>query len=684
MAWLKNNYQFEFTDTLTTSWTSVRISNEKENGAVATFTNQYITVRSEDNSIVERMKWSASAGVLTLTLRWLNQSDVDVEDPALKKERREWAKAFVTYVASQHVDSKDVNTFAEDQTFQKSIIVWQDVTVWDDLNVAWDITTLNLSVSWKSKPVPKVANISARNVLYPSPVDGNMVDVETEWVQYYKTSAGGWVTFWEETPTPDATEAVKGKAKLATNAEALAWVDDTTIMTPLKVKSVLNTIDQSNFYTLWETITQGRVLSVLEDGKAYNYVWPFTAEQTLTVANATPQQIIKLTDTLVVAFYQISSWWFFGYARAGSISWDTITRWTQSSAFYGVDSNSTMRMCRLEDNKFVVATAELNGWLYTLKGTVCTVSGTTITLGTPVVLPSGVKTALTLYDVVKVATDKFVVAFSQTTTLDTLIAATVSGTTITKGTELDTWAIVPTRLWFVSTDVFIMLTTTTAYRCTTSGTTITIGNNVALPATYTWQMVFDFSSTQLIMGWVNWGNVFTLVINWTPTTPTVGTALNTIATSTLLGIDKHNTTWFVLLAGTTNQYVFWNVWATSTTYKNQYSSWSFTTWSIIYLNMRRAMVWRGAGNVINSFVNNEYSSLVWILQSSWVLNDVKKVATLWQKSIIHSLLFTWIRYFIDVTWALTTLSASWVWFGKFIMLSDSATSWIVWIPYDTL
>ena len=72
MAWLKNNYQFEFTDTLTTSWMSVRISNEKENGAVAVFTNQYITVRSEDNSIVERMKGSATGGTLTLTMRGLD------------------------------------------------------------------------------------------------------------------------------------------------------------------------------------------------------------------------------------------------------------------------------------------------------------------------------------------------------------------------------------------------------------------------------------------------------------------------------------------------------------------------------------------------------------------------------------------------------------------------------------
>jgi len=138
MAWLKNNYQFEFTDTLTTSWTSVRISNEKENGAVATFTNQYITVRSEDNSIVERMKGSATGGTLTLTMRWLDQSDTDTEVVWLKKERREGTKAFVTYVASQHTDAKGNNTFSWTQTFE-------------NITVTNNSTLTNATVSGKYK-----------------------------------------------------------------------------------------------------------------------------------------------------------------------------------------------------------------------------------------------------------------------------------------------------------------------------------------------------------------------------------------------------------------------------------------------------------------------------------------------------------------------------------------------------
>ncbi len=247
MAWLKNNYQFEFMDTLTTSWTSVRISNEKENGAVAVFTNQYITVRSEDNSIVERMKGSASAWVLTLTMRWLDQSDTDTQNAWLKKERREWAKAFVTYVASQHVDPRDNNTFDGTQTFT-NIVVSQDVTVWDDLTVAWD-TTLNGRYKW-----PRVANTTARDALYPSPTWAEEVYVDIlNAKQIYNPGTAQRDTQDVGTPAPDATEFVKGIAKISSDAQVTAWTDDATIITPKKLRSQLpEALVDKDTYILWE------------------------------------------------------------------------------------------------------------------------------------------------------------------------------------------------------------------------------------------------------------------------------------------------------------------------------------------------------------------------------------------------------------------------------------------------
>lgn len=273
MAWLKNNYQFEFTDTLTTSWTSVRISNEKENGAVATFTNQYITVRSEDNSIVERMKGSAAGWVLTLSMRWLDQSDTDTEVVGLKKEWREWSKAFVTYVASQHVDPRDDNTFAGTQTFN-NVVVSQDVTIWDDLTVAWD-TTLNGKYKW-----PVVNDITARDALYPTPVDGNECLVASVGIQYYLASAWWRQTLWVSTPVPDATEIIKGKAQIATSVEALDWVNDGKIITPLKLKNVLDNISTSLYDTsteiLWESIV---IWDSLFLDTSITFAWAWTTQR---------------------------------------------------------------------------------------------------------------------------------------------------------------------------------------------------------------------------------------------------------------------------------------------------------------------------------------------------------------------------------------------------------------------
>jgi len=291
MAWLKNNYQFEFTDTLTTSWTSVRISNEKENGAVATFTNQYITVRSEDNSIVERMKGSATGGTLTLTMRWLDQTDTDTEIVGLKKERREWSKAFVTYVASQHVDAKGSNTFTGTQTFE-------------NISVSNNSALTNATVSGKYK-WPVVADVTARDLLYPTPVWGNEVFVQSlNAKQVYNAGTVQRETQAVGTPAPDASEIVKGILPLATNAEAITGSNDTKAMTPLKTKAAID----NNWSSLKETST----ILLWEDCLINDSLFPETAP---TFAESTTvQNIGDVTANTRVVLYDFGS----------GISWNTM------------------------------------------------------------------------------------------------------------------------------------------------------------------------------------------------------------------------------------------------------------------------------------------------------------------------------------------------------------------------
>lgn len=281
MAWLKNNYQFEFTDTLTTSWMSVRISNEKENGAVATFTDQYVTARSEDNSIVERMKGSASAWVLTLSMRGLDQTDTDTQVPWLKRERREWTKVFVTYVASQHVDAKGNNTFSWTQTFE-------------NITVSNNSALTNATVSGKYK-WPVVADVIARDALYPTPVWWNEVFVQSlNAKQVYNAGTSQRETQAVGTPAPDATEAVKGIAKIGTQSEVDTWTDDTVIVTPKKLKKQQpEALVDKNTYVLWE--------NCIENDSLFTETSPTFAEST------TIQNIWDVTANTRVTLYDFGS-----------------------------------------------------------------------------------------------------------------------------------------------------------------------------------------------------------------------------------------------------------------------------------------------------------------------------------------------------------------------------------------
>ena len=114
---LRNHYEFQLTGTLTTTGTSVNISNDLERDLEVSFTDAYLTIKNRTGTLVERVKGSAAAGVLTLTLRGLDQSDTDTEVSSLAKEWKSGTTVFVTIMSSQLVDRQEDNTFEGDNTF---------------------------------------------------------------------------------------------------------------------------------------------------------------------------------------------------------------------------------------------------------------------------------------------------------------------------------------------------------------------------------------------------------------------------------------------------------------------------------------------------------------------------------------------------------------------------------------
>lgn len=121
-----------------------------------------------------------------------------------------------------------------------------------------------------------------------------------------------------------------------------------------------------------------------------------------------------------------------------------------------------------------------------------TVSGTTLTSGTPVALAANLGSA----SVIKIDTNKYAI----TSQAGYVAAATVSGTTITVGTEVQFGVTVTSFFDFKSntTDSFVILytraTTQRLIAGTVSGTTITLGSEIDL--TTATKLIVD-SSTQL-------------------------------------------------------------------------------------------------------------------------------------------------------------------------------------------
>jgi hypothetical protein len=179
--------------------------------------------------------------------------------------------------------------------------VWTGENTFNDVNIN-NATIQNFIVEWQVKLLPVVADEAARDVLYPAPEWGNAVYVQSlNAMQIYNESTVQWESLAVWTPTPEATETVKGIARFATGAEALAGTNDKTIMTPAKTKSITTTIIESEAsvlsnqdYIAWEDIAEWDSLF---------------REDPVTFAQATTDQLIgDVAGNTRVSIRAIGSW----------------------------------------------------------------------------------------------------------------------------------------------------------------------------------------------------------------------------------------------------------------------------------------------------------------------------------------------------------------------------------------
>ena len=198
-----SNYKFQIRGTLIVWGTTVSIANDLETNTAVSFTNEACLLYNDDKTIIERVRWTATGGTLTLLKRGMVNTS-ETESAWLEKERREGAFGALTIFAPQVVDALWANTFTAINTFEEAPVLEKGVASVIFANA----TARNAALWW---------NWSATKAY---------TGVQTAWVQqYYNLSAGQWEDLDTWTVTPNASTTVAGKVEVATTVEFDAWTD---------------------------------------------------------------------------------------------------------------------------------------------------------------------------------------------------------------------------------------------------------------------------------------------------------------------------------------------------------------------------------------------------------------------------------------------------------------------------
>ncbi len=190
----------------------------------------------------------------------------------------------------------------------------------------------------------------------------------------------------------------------------------------------------------------------------------------------------------------------------GTISGTTITLGTPQlvDTTAGGTSQISIWASQIDTNKAIITYMAVVSGTPTSKTVALTVSGTVATIGTPVSLNASLSDSFNRS--VKIATDKFAVMNK-----NYLQIGTISGTTITLGTAAQTFAtggsgseLIDSILVSPDTNVVVLAenvgsSTYKAIACTVSGTTITVGTAVTLAGT-TSGALYAVSTSELYVG----------------------------------------------------------------------------------------------------------------------------------------------------------------------------------------
>lgn len=300
-------------------------------------------------------------------------------------------------------------------------------------------------------------------------IDTTVTDFSHGIIKYYGGEEMGVISV----PVAELTSPVDGDV-VSYDASA----DEFKLNQPAQASSLVKAFTASQDLTAGDRVG----VSLFGSGVSKALITSSLSAQSVTYADTPTQNLAVMTpisgDKIFVVYEKTDT------TLRGVVA--TVNRATMSVSL-GTAVDITTDSYKIENSSVDVTTIGTDKVVVTYignadktisKAVVCTVSGTTITVGTPVTIADFTVT-MTVTAVCKLDTDKFAVFTSDSNVNYPVVACTVSGTTITVGTPVNTNANIAgthTMIRQMTTDKFVLFSDTKYIQIgTVSGTTITLG-----------------------------------------------------------------------------------------------------------------------------------------------------------------------------------------------------------------
>jgi hypothetical protein len=267
------------------------------------------------------------------------------------------------------------------------------------------------------------------------------------------------------------------------------------------------------------------------------------------------------TDKFIVIYSTDAGTSRIAYAKVGTVSGSTISFGSEQTIYTGAGGTTIFRMVAdfISTDKGVYF-QKVNAASSETYAICFTVSGTTVTTGTPFLVSSSLRGNNPSY-VKKIATDKFVLV-EDVTNIMYAQACTISGTTITGGAEktisTSTHTAFEAGLQVVShaTDAFVVKAgnnTIIAVACTVSGTTITNGTTLSISTSSTPSGIYTQSATEFYIPCGEGKRILKVTLSGTTLTDNGIVMQETNSTGNDYGTIAIDNGYFILFQGACSQ-----------------------------------------------------------------------------------------------------------------------------------